>query len=218
MKLKWYGHSAFKLTTDKGLRIIVDPYESGFGNGGLAYGKITDEADLVLTSHEHGDHNHVGDIKGKFTRIEKEGPHDIGGVKVNAIPCFHDASKGKDRGKNLIFVIEADGLKLAHLGDLGHPLSPDILQKIGSIDVLLLPVGGFYTIDAKEATDVMNAVKPRLTIPMHYKTEKCAFPITTVDEFTRGKKGVKMADATELNLTKESLPGEAEIVVLKHAL
>jgi L-ascorbate metabolism protein UlaG (beta-lactamase superfamily) len=200
------------------LRIIIDPYESGFGNGGLTYGKIIDEADLVLTSHEHGDHSYVKDIKGKFARIEKEGSHDVSGVKVKAIPCFHDPSQGKERGKNLIFVIEADGLKLAHLGDLGHHLSSDILEKMGSIDLLLLPVGGFYTIDAKEATDVMNAIKPRLTIPMHYKTEKCAFPITTLDEFTRGKKGVKMMDATELNVTKESLPKEPEIVVLRYAL
>jgi L-ascorbate metabolism protein UlaG (beta-lactamase superfamily) len=218
MKLKWYGHSAFKLTTDKGVRIIVDPYESGFGNGGLTYGKITDEADLVLTSHEHGDHSYVGDIKGSFTRVEKEGSYAIAGVKVTAIPCFHDSSKGKDRGKNLIFVIEADGLKLAHVGDLGHTLSPDILQKLGSVDVLLLPVGGFYTIDAKEATEVMNAVKPKLTVPMHYRTEKCAFPITGVDEFTKGKKGVKVMDATELDVGKESLPKDAEIVVLNHAL
>jgi L-ascorbate metabolism protein UlaG (beta-lactamase superfamily) len=218
MKIKWYGHSAFKLTTDKGLRIIIDPYQSGFGNGGLTYGAIADEADLVLTSHDHGDHNYVRDIKGKFTRIEKEGSFDVAGVKVKAIPCFHDPSKGKDRGKNLIFLIEADGLKLAHVGDLGHALDPDILQEMGAVDLLLLPVGGFYTIDAKEATGVMNAVKPRLTIPMHYRTEKCAFPITAVDEFTEGKKGVKVMNETELNVTKESLPKDAEIIVLRHAL
>lgn len=218
MKLKWYGHSAFKLTTDKGVRIIIDPYESGFGNGGLAYGKITDEADLVLTSHDHGDHSYVRDIKGKFTRIEKEGSHAVAGVKVTAIPCFHDPSQGKDRGKNLIFVIEADGLSVAHVGDLGHALSLDILQKLGSVDVLLLPVGGFYTIDAKGATEVMNAVKPRITIPMHYKTEKCAFPIAGVDEFTKGKKGVRVASTSELDVSKENLPKDAEIVVLKYAL
>ena len=109
-------------------------------------------------------------------------------------------------------------MTVAHVGDLGHALDPDILQKIGPVDLLLLPVGGFYTIDAKEATGVMNAVKPRLTIPMHYKTGKCGFPITTVDEFTKDKKGVKMMNATELKLTKESLPKEAEIVVLKYAL
>ncbi len=218
MKVKWYGHSAFKLTTDKGVRVIIDPYESGFGNGGLTYGKITDEADLVLTSHEHGDHNHVDDIKGTFTRIDKEGSHNVAGVKVTAIPCFHDASKGKDRGKNLIFEIEAEGLKVVHVGDLGHALDQDILTKLGTVDLLLLPVGGFYTIDAKEATDVMNAIKPKFTIPMHYKTEKCAFPITTIDEFTKGKKSIKKMDATELNVTRELLPKEPEIVILKHAL
>jgi len=218
MKLKWYGHSAFKLTTDKGVRIIVDPYESGFGNGGLTYANITDEADLVLTSHEHGDHNYVQSIRGTFTRIQKEGSYDVASVKVTAIPCFHDPSTGKDRGTNLIFVIETDGLKIVHVGDLGHTLDQDILRKLGSVDILLLPVGGFYTIDAKEATDVMNAVKPRLTIPMHYKTEKCAFPITTLDEFTIGKKAVKTVPAAALDVTKQSLPNEAEIWVLQHAL
>jgi L-ascorbate metabolism protein UlaG (beta-lactamase superfamily) len=217
MKVRWYGHAAFKLTTAQGVRIILDPYEPGFG-GALTYGAITDEADLVLTSHDHGDHSYVRDIKGKFTRIEKEGSYDEAGVKIQAIPCFHDPSKGKERGKNLIFVIEADGLKVAHVGDLGHVLDPGTLQNIGPVDLLLLPVGGFYTIDAKEATEVMHAIKPRLTIPMHYRTEKCGFPITTVDDFTKGKKGVKVLNASELEVTKETLPKDAEIVVLKHAL
>ena len=218
MKVKWYGHAAFKLTTDKGIRIIIDPYEPGFGNGGLMYGKITDEADVVLTSHDHGDHNYVRDIKGKFTRIEKEGAYDIVGIKIRAIPCFHDASKGKERGENRIFVIEADGLTVAHMGDLGHALDDDTLRRIGPVDLLLLPVGGFYTIDAKQATDVMNALKPRLTIPMHYRTEKCTFPIAEVDEFIKGRKGVKRMNMAELTVTKEGLPKDAEIVVLNHAL
>ncbi len=217
MKVKWYGHAAFKLTTAKGVRIIIDPYEPGFG-GALLYGTINDEADLVLTSHDHGDHNHVGPIKGKFTRIEKEGSYDVAGVKVKAIPSFHDPSKGKERGKNLIFVIEADGLKIVHTGDLGHTLDTGTLQNIGPADVLLLPVGGFYTIDAKEATAVMNAIKPKLAVPMHYKTDKCGFPITTVDDFTKGKQRVKMLDTSELSVSKETLPQDAEIVVLKHAL
>lgn len=217
MNVKWYGHAAFKLTTAKGVRIILDPYEPGFG-GALTYGAITDEADLVLTSHDHGDHSYVREIKGKFTRIEKEGSYDEAGIKIQAIPCFHDPSKGKDRGKNLIFVIEADGLKVVHVGDLGHVLDPGTLQKIGPVDLLLLPVGGFYTIDAKEATEVMHAIKPRLTIPMHYRTEKCGFPITSVDDFTKGKKGVKITNASELEIAKETLPEDAEIVVLKHAL
>lgn len=217
MKAKWYGHSAFKLTTARGVRLIIDPYEPGFG-GALTYGAITDEADLVLTSHDHGDHSYVREIKGKFTRIDKEGSYDVAGVKISAIPCFHDPSKGKERGNNLIFVIEADNVRIAHVGDLGHPLDAATLQKIGPVDVLLLPVGGFYTIDANVATEVMHAINPKITIPMHYKTEKCGFPITTVDDFLKGKKGVKRLDASELEVTKETLPIDAEIVVLKYAL
>jgi L-ascorbate metabolism protein UlaG (beta-lactamase superfamily) len=217
MNVKWYGHSAFKLTTAKGVRIILDPYEPGFG-GGLTYGPITDEADLVLTSHDHGDHCYVKEIKGKFTRIDKAGVHDVAGIKITAIPCFHDPSKGKERGNNLIFVIEADNLRVAHVGDLGHSLDAATLQKIGPVDLLMLPVGGFYTIDAGVATGVMQAIRPSITVPMHYKTDKCGFPITTVDDFIKGKKGVKRPDASELEVTKETLPKDAEIVVLKYAL
>ena len=139
MNVKWYGHSAFKLTTAKGVRIILDPYEPGFG-GGLTYGPITDEADLVLTSHDHGDHSYVRDIKGKFTRIEKEGSYDEAGVKIRAIPCFHDPSKGKERGKNLIFVIEADGLKVAHVGDLGHVLDPGLFRRLARLIYFFCPL------------------------------------------------------------------------------
>jgi len=218
MKVKYYGHASFKLTTDKGVRIILDPYESGAFGGGLTYGKITDEADLVLTSHDHADHNHVADIKGKFTRIDKEGAYDVAGIKIQAIPCFHDPSQGKERGKNLIFVVEADGLRVTHAGDLGHALDAAAVRKLGSVDVLLLPVGGFYTIDASEATRVMNDVKPKVTIPMHFKTDKCGFPIATVDDFTAGKPRVQTLNTSEAEFTRDKLPKDPEIIVLKHAL
>lgn len=218
MKLKYYGHASFKLTTDSGVRIIFDPYESGAFGGGLMYGKITDEADLVLTSHDHADHNHVADLKGKFTRIDKAGTHDVGGVKIQAVPCFHDPSQGKERGKNLMFVVEADGLRVAHVGDLGHVLDAAAVKQLEPLDVLLLPVGGFYTIDAVEATRVMNDVKPKVTIPMHFKTEKCGFPIATVDDFTKGKSRVKVLNSSEAEFTRDALPKEPEIIILKHAL
>ena len=218
MKVKYYGHASFKLTTESGVRIIFDPYESGAFGGGLMYGKITDEADLVLTSHDHADHNHVADVKGKFTRIDKEGAYDLAGVKIQAMPCFHDPSQGKERGKNLMFVVEADGLRVAHVGDLGHVLDAAAVKQLGRVDVLLLPVGGFYTIDAREATRVMDDVKPKVTIPMHFKTDKCGFPIATVDDFTTGKTRVKRLDASEAEFIRDQLPKDTEIVVLKHAL
>jgi L-ascorbate metabolism protein UlaG (beta-lactamase superfamily) len=218
MKIKYYGHSAFKLTTDEGVGIIFDPYQSGAFDGALTYGRITDEADIVLTSHDHDDHNYTKDIGGAFTRINVAGAHVVKGIKVKGIPAHHDGSMGKDRGNNLIFVVEADGVVVAHMGDLGHTLDKDTLREIGNIDVLLLPVGGFFTIDAQQATKVMDDLKPAITIPMHFKTEKVSFPIREVEGFTGGKKNVRVAKASDLEIKKETLPKGTEIVVLDHAL
>ena len=218
MKIKYYGHAAFKLTSDTGVRIIVDPYQSGAFDGALSYGKITDEADIVLTSHDHDDHNYTGDLKGTFAHIGKAGTHSVKGVKVRGLPTHHDGSGGKERGNNLLFVIEVDGMIVAHVGDLGHTLDKDLLEEIGRIDVLLIPVGGFFTIDARQATTVMNDLKPALTIPMHFKTEKSGFPIAKVEEFISDKNGVRMAKSSEVEIKKETLPRTAEIVVLDYAL
>ena len=218
MIIKWYGHAAFKITTASGTRIIIDPYQSGFSGGAISYGNIADEADIVITSHDHGDHNYVKEIRGKYDHIKAKGDYEIRDIKIKLIPTFHDTSKGKERGNNLISVIAADGLTLAHMGDLGHDPGKDILQMIGAVDILLLPVGGFYTIDAKVATNVMNDINPKITIPMHYRTEKCSFPITTVHEFTKGKDNTRTLRESELEITGESLPKGPEIVVLQHAL
>ncbi len=218
MKIKWYGHAAFLITTAKGVRIIIDPYQPGAFGGALSYGKITDEADIVLSSHEHDDHNYTKDIKGNFTFINKQGTYDEKGVKIKAIPTFHDPSKGSERGKNLIFLIDADDIKLAHAGDLGHTLDGAAIREIGKIDILLIPIGGFYTIDAEEATKVVGDLKPLITIPMHFKTEKCDFPISFVEEFTKGKKGVRDTGKTEVDFSRSTLPAQGEIVILRYAL
>ena len=218
MNIKWYGHAAFKITTASGTKIIIDPYQSGFSGGALSYSRIADEADIVITSHDHGDHNNVKDIQGKYDHIKAEGNYEIRNVKIKLIPTFHDSSRGKERGNNLISVIAADGLTLVHLGDLGHDPGQEILRMIGAVDILLLPVGGFYTIDAGAATKIMNDINPKVTIPMHYRTKKCSFPITTVQEFTKGKNNARTLQESELEITKESLPKETEILVLQHAL
>ncbi len=218
MKIKWYGHAAFLLTTATGTRIIIDPYRSGAFGGALSYGKITDEADVVLTSHDHDDHNYTDDIGGKFQRLAAAGTYELEGLTVRAVETFHDASEGKERGENLVFVVEADGLRVVHLGDLGHALSTETLRRIGRADVLLIPVGGFYTIDAKEAALIMGALGPAVTVPMHFKTEKCDFPIAGVEEFVKGKSQVRVAEGAEIEVTKEGLPKTPEIIVLRHAL
>ncbi len=217
MKIKWYGHAAFRITTSDGTGIIIDPYESGGFGGAITYGPITDRANIVLVTHGHADHNYTASIEGPYSEVHDEGVYEIRGVKIRAVSAFHDESKGRERGKTLLLVIEADGLSVVHLGDLGHPLSDDLVKRIGRTDVLMMPVGGYFTIDAVAATKVMDALKPAITIPMHYKTDKVDFPITGVDLFVKGKKGVKKVDGFEIEVTKEGLPKEPEIVILRHA-
>ncbi len=218
MKIKWYGHAAFKVTTAGGVRVIIDPYESGAFGGALSYGRIVEEADIVLTSHDHEDHNYTKDITGGYRLVKDGGVYEERGVRVEGVPCYHDAVEGKERGKNLIFVIEADGIKVVHMGDLGHMLGPEVRKKIGRVDVLLIPVGGFYTIDPEEATRVVGDIDPRVTVPMHYRTARCAFPIEGVDAFTKGKKKVRVMSGSEIEIRTDSLPTEPEIIVLQHAL
>lgn len=218
MKIMWYGHSAFQVATEDGVRIIIDPYESGAFGGSVGYGKIKDEADIVLISHNHEDHNCTKDIQGKFTQIDKAGQYKEKGVEINAISTFHDKVQGKERGANLIFVISAEDMRVAHLGDLGHTPDRSVLEHMGKIDILLLPVGGFFTIDAKEATEIMNMLKPAITIPMHYKTEKADFPIESLAAFTGDKQNVKELKTSDLRVTKTTLPATSEIVIPRHAL
>jgi L-ascorbate metabolism protein UlaG (beta-lactamase superfamily) len=218
MKIKWYGPAAFKVTTDEGVRVIIDPYEPGAFGGALSYGKIAEEADIVLTSHDHDDHNYTKDLKGSYKHFNREGVYNVGGLTIEAIPCYHDPAKGKERGNNLIFVIDDSGLRIAHMGDIGHVIAQDTVKKMGRVDVLLLPTGGFYTIDSSEAGKIMHDINPKITVPMHYKTPKCEFPIAGVDAFTEGRKGVKLANTHEIDVKKDSLPKEPEIVVMQYAL
>ena len=203
MKIKWYGYSAFHITTEKGIRIIIDPYESGSFGGTLSYGKIEDEAEIVMTSHDHADHNHIKDIRGKYNHVSKAGDYEIKDIKIIAIPSFHDSVGGKKGGNNLIFVITADGLNLVHMGDIGHSLDSELLKKIGKVDILLLPVGGFFTIDAAMAQKIMNDIKPGVTVPMHYKTQKCSFPIAPVEDFTKNQKNVRILKESSVVIKKE---------------
>jgi L-ascorbate metabolism protein UlaG (beta-lactamase superfamily) len=218
MKIKWYGHSAFLITSDQGAKIITDPYESGAYGGQLAYGKIKDQADIVLTSHDHADHNDTKSLPGSPQIIKGGGSKTVKGISFKGIPSYHDPSKGSERGSNTIFTFSVDGMKVCHLGDLGHLLSEKELTEIGSVDILLIPVGGYFTIDPKEATRVAEQIQPKVLIPMHFKTEKCGFPIAPVDEFLKGKSATKRPKSSEVSLDKASLPQKMEIVVLEHAL
>jgi len=218
MKIKWYGHAAFLITSDQGTKIIIDPYEPGAFGGQLSYGKIKDQVDIVLTSHDHADHNYTKDLPGTPQIVKGSGSKTAKGISIRGISTYHDPSKGSERGDNTIFTLKIDNIQLCHLGDLGHLLSDKELAEIGPVEILLIPVGGFFTIDPKEATRVAEQIKPKILIPMHFKTTKCGFPIAPVEDFLKGKTNTKLPKASEVTFDKKTLPQQMEIVVLEHAL
>jgi len=217
MKIKWYGHAAFLITAANGTKVIADPYESGAFGGQLAYEKIDDRADIALVSHDHADHNDAKSLPGSPQVVQGTGTKTVKGLTFKGISTYHDPSKGKERGTNTIFTFSVDGIQVCHAGDLGHILGEKELAEIGPVDILMIPVGGYFTIDPKEATRVVEQIKPRVTIPMHFKTKKCEFPIAPVEDFLKGKPKVKRANATEVTFDPATLPKEMEIVVLEHA-
>ncbi len=218
MKIKYYGHAAFLITSSRGLKIIMDPYESGAYGGQLAYGKINDQADIAMTSHDHADHNDTQSLPGSPQIVKGSGTQSVKGLSIKGIATYHDPSKGSERGGNTIFTFTVDGMKVCHLGDLGHVLSEKEIAEIGPVDILLVPVGGHFTIDAREATKVGEQIKPKVLIPMHFKTEKCGFPIAPVDDFLKGKADIKRPKSSEASFDQASLPSRTEIVVLEPAL
>lgn len=218
MKVKWYGHAAFLITSDQGVKIITDPYEPGAFGGAIGYGRISDEADLVLVSHEHADHNYVQGLKGRPQVVRGTGSHQIKNLKIKGIGAYHDGKRGTERGQNTIFCFQIDGLYLCHLGDLGHVPDEREAQQIGPVDLLLMPIGGVYTIDPGQAGQTAQRLNPRIIIPMHYKTTRCGFPLAKVEDFASGKPVVRVLPGSELELQKEILPKDLEIIIFQPAL
>jgi L-ascorbate metabolism protein UlaG (beta-lactamase superfamily) len=215
MKVKWLGHASFLITSAAGTRIITDPYPLG---NGLSYGEITEEAEVVTVSHDHFDHANVEAVGGSPKVVNETAPVEIGGVRFAGVASFHDPSGGAERGPNVIYTMEIDGIRLCHLGDLGHPLSTQQITGIGRVDVLLIPVGGFFTIDAKVASEVAGKLAPKVIIPMHFSNEKCQFPISGVEDFLAGKDSVIRPGVSEADFRADELPETTEVVVLEPAL
>jgi len=215
MKVKWLGHSCFLVTSKGGVRIITDPYVVG---GDINYSPIEETADIVVVSHGHDDHSNVSAVQGKPEVVRDNGIRTAKGIQFRGIATYHDASQGTQRGPNTVFCFTVDDMKLCHLGDLGHVLSPGQVNEIGTVDILFIPVGGFYTIDASIASQICDQLKPKVVIPMHFKTPKCAYPIASVDDFLKGKRNVRRVGDSEVEFEREKLPAATEIVLLQPAL
>lgn len=218
MVIQWLGHSSFLIATANGTKIITDPYEPGAFGGGISYGPIKIAPDIVTVSHDHADHGYIEGLPNHFELASHPGTKTIKEIEFKGVESYHDPEQGSLRGRNVIFNMRIDRVHVCHLGDLGQMLTPDQVDQIGQVDILLIPVGGYYTIDAKEATRVADQLNPKVVIPMHYLTEKCAFPIAPVDKFLEGKQNVRRLDSSEYEIAKDQLPDAREIVVLKHAM
>ncbi|MFC1901691.1 MBL fold metallo-hydrolase [Chloroflexota bacterium] len=213
MKINWLGHAAFLITSDSGTRIITDPYKPG---AELTYGDIDAAADIVTISHDqHGDHNNVSAVRGNPEVIGRTAA--AKGIEFKGILTYHDDTQGTQRGNNTIFCFEVDGVKLCHIGDLGHPLSDAQAVELGEIDVLLLPVGGRFTIDVSVASQLCARLQPGVVIPMHYRNDKCGFLATGVDDFLQGKDNITRLNASEVEFGAGELPAATRIMVLKPA-
>jgi L-ascorbate metabolism protein UlaG (beta-lactamase superfamily) len=211
MKVKFLGHASFLITSKTGIRIMTDPYKPGCFDGGIKYDPITEEADIVTISHEHDDHN-CTDIRGNPIFVRGTEKQDIKGIEITGTSVFHDESGGTERGENTIFKMKVDGMNIVHLGDLGHPLSDQDVKKIGSVDILFVPIGGYFTIDSELAESTVNKLNPRIVVPMHFKTDKCGFPIAPIDDYIRNK-DVKQCDG-ECEINKDQLPDKMTTYVL----
>ena len=181
MKLKWLGHSCFQLTLDNGKVLVTDPYDDSVG-----YPPLRVRADAVLSSHGHFDHNYFDAVSGDPIIVNTTGAWEILGAKIAGVPSFHDDAGGGKRGENIIYAIEADGLRLAHLGDLGHFPGTDAQRAaLTGLDVMLIPIGGFFTIDTPTAVQIIDTFKPRCAIAMHFANRYCHFTISDESEFAR---------------------------------
>lgn len=212
MKIKWNGHASFTITAADGTVLVTD---SGY-DGVLKYDQVSDRADAVLISHDHADHNYAKGLSGSPKVLKSSGQ--VKGIQIKGIDTYHDESDGSERGANKAFSFTVDGINICFMGDLGHQLSSEQIEAIDSVDLLLIPVGGTYTLDAEGATKVVEALGAKLVIPMHFKTDKCDLPIAKVDGFIAQMTNVKKLNVSEVDLSRDKLPSTGhEVWVLNYA-
>lgn len=211
MKIQYLGHSCFKLTESTGTSVVTDPYQDvGYE---LPKG-VT--ADAVTVSHDHYDHNNIGAIGGKPTILRKGGFFDLGGVEITGIKSYHDTEEGKLRGENIIYKFRMDGLDICHLGDLGEDCSAELIEMLLPVNILLIPVGGKYTINAELAKKYVDQIMPEIVIPMHYKTKSLNIDIDKaqafLDEFD--EEDVDVCHKDVLEFSREDLTEEKTKIIL----
>ncbi|MBN1319340.1 MAG: MBL fold metallo-hydrolase [Thermoleophilia bacterium] len=214
MRLTYFAHASFLVEARDGTRVILDPYRHGAFDGAVKYDPIEEPADAVIVSHLHEDHAASDTIPGDPLVLVQPSSEAVGELRITGISTAHDEAGGAKRGDNTITVLDDGDLRLVHLGDLGHTLDQGTLDQIGAVDILLVPVGGFFTIDHEEAAAVVDSLRPMIVIPMHYKTDGVDFPVATVDPFLKTQTNVLRDVGATLEMTRATLPAERTTVVL----
>ena len=179
MKIEYYGHSCFLLTAKNGLRFVTDPFT------GVGYEMEKVRADYILCSHGHFDHAYFAGVQGAESIFSAAGEWNVDGMKIRGIATYHDDAKGAKRGGNIVYCFEEDNTVFCHMGDIGQPCSAELVSKIGKADLLCVPVGGTYTVDAAGALAYVQALNPKKVFPMHYRTRECTLDIAPLSEFLR---------------------------------
>ncbi|MDE6586554.1 MAG: MBL fold metallo-hydrolase [Clostridia bacterium] len=212
MIIEYLGHSCFKLVESTGTTVVCDPYSNEVG---FSMPKVS--ADAVTVSHGHFDHNAISNVGGNPVVIDKESNYELTGVEINSVKSFHDASRGKNRGENVIFKFRMDGIDVCHLGDLGESCSTELIENILPVNVLLIPVGGNYTIDAEMAKEYVDRIMPDIVIPMHYRTKDSKIDVDKVDEFLKlfDDEIIEELEESKIELSRSDLSGETKIIVLR---
>ncbi|MFA5722379.1 MAG: MBL fold metallo-hydrolase [Candidatus Paceibacterota bacterium] len=209
MIIQWFGHSFFRLDT-KNKVIAIDPYSEAAT--GLKPSRF--KADVLLITHQHEDHNNKNVIMGDPFVLEGPGEIETGGICIEGLSSFHDKKRGQEKGENTIYLLESEDITICHLGDLGEPkLKEETLEKVANTDILLIPVGGTYTIDYEEAISFINQIEPKIIIPMHYALPGLKIKLDPLDKFIKSiSKKPEVMD--KLVIKKNNLPDEAKLIVL----
>ena len=206
LQIRWHGHSCFGITNE--ITLVTDPHDGK--SIGIHEPNVT--GDIVLVSHDHYDHNSVKSVEKEGAKIITDTrKRNIANVEIKGIESFHDGCRGEKRGNNIIYKFTMEGITFCHMGDLGHDLDEDTVQKIGDVDILFIPIGGTFTLDAKQAWRIIKKVKPRIAVPMHYKIGGLSLPITGIEPFLEESKYEILKVGNEIDIEKEDLPEEPEI-------
>jgi len=206
LQIRWHGHSCFGITNE--ITLVTDPHDGK--SIGIHAPNVT--GDIVLVSHDHYDHNSVKSVEKEGAKIITDTrKRNIANVEIKGIESFHDGCRGEKRGNNIIYKFTMEDITFCHMGDLGHDLDEDTVQKIGDVDILFIPIGGTFTLDAKQAWRIIKKVKPRIAVPMHYKIGGLSLPITGIEPFLEENNYEILKVGNEIDIEKEDLPEEPEI-------